>query len=155
MTSKTRVFPTSRRHLAIALLACAALLALASSIVTAGASAAATKPLATESLQAYEQQLAAGQVKATALNVKVRSIHVTLSDGKIGLVHYPSGDEKSVVEAIKAKGITPVSLKGKPISVPKSHKHKIRYIVGGVLVVLIILVGAVLLVRRRRSAAEY
>ncbi|HLH13402.1 MAG TPA: hypothetical protein VKV16_01335 [Solirubrobacteraceae bacterium] len=150
--------PSLRARLALlavpfaALLACAALLSGAS----ASASAATVAPLPEESVQAYEQQLAGGQIKAAALNTTARSIHATLSDGKVELVHYPPHHEKALLEALKAKGITPVSLKGKPLSVPHGTKHKLRYIVGGIIVVVLLLIGAaLLLLRRRRAAAEY
>jgi hypothetical protein len=148
---KTRAFTIAKLALAIALIACI------SSPAVATAGAATVKPLPTESLQEYEGQLAGGQVKATAFNTKVRSIHVTLASGKIVLVHYPAHSEKGLLEAVKAKGITPTSLKtGKALTVPKGTKHKLRYIVGGAVIVVLILIGvALLVVRRRRAAAEY
>ncbi|HYB22363.1 MAG TPA: hypothetical protein VED41_01100 [Solirubrobacteraceae bacterium] len=132
------------------------LLACASLLATASAHAAAVTPLPEESMQAYEQQLASGQVSAAELNLDARSIHLTLSDGKHWLIHYGSGQEAGIVKALRAKGIIPVTPKGKPIAEAKPHKHKIRYIVGGVLIVVIIIVVAVLLIRRRRTAtADY
>jgi hypothetical protein len=146
MTAKTRAFLTV---IALALVSCTSLL------LTASSQAAVVKATPTESLETYEQQLAAGQIRATVFNVKGRDIHVTLATGKHVIVHYPSGSEAKLLEALKAKGIAAVNGKGLPVKLPKAHKHKIRYIVGGVLVILVILVVGVLVIRRRRAAAEY
>jgi len=146
MTAKTRAFLTV---IAVALVSCTSLLFLA------GSQAATVKATPTENLETYEQQLAAGQIQATVFNITGRDIHVTLTTGKHFIVHYPSGREAQLLEALKAKGITPVNGKGKPVKLPKAHKHKIRYIVGGALVIVVLLVVGILVIRRRRAAAEY
>lgn len=150
MIAKTGASLTAKLVLVVALLGGASLLAASAA---AGAVIAAHTP--TESLPTYEQQLAAGQVASAVINVKGRDVHVTLANGKHVIVHYPSGREVTVLEALKAKGITAVNGKGVPVKPPKAHKHKIRYIVGGVVIVLIVLVAAILVLRRRRAAAEY
>jgi hypothetical protein len=150
MIAKTRASFTAKFLLVVALLASTSLIAGASL-----AAAATPVPLPTESLQTYEQQLASGQIKAVAFNVKARSIHLTLASGKLVLVHYPPGREAALLEALRAKGITPVNGKGKEVKAPKAAHHKIRYIVGAVVIVLIVLVGALLLFRRKRQQQDY
>lgn len=147
MTTKTRASSIAKPALAAAvLLSWVVLLAPSASL------AATVTVLTPESLHAYEQQLEAGEVKATVFNIKGRDIHVTLANGRHMLVHYAAGEANKQLEAAKAKGITPVNGKGRALS-PTHPKHKLRYIVGGVLVVAIVLVGVVLYVRRKRLAA--
>ncbi len=147
MTVKTSATRAVRLVLAIALVGCATLFA------ATGAQGAAVIVAPTESLQAYQQQLAAGEVKGAVFNTKARSIHLTLTDGKHVLVHYPAKHEAAELGALKAKGITPLTEKGLPVKVPKAPTHKLRYIVGGVVVVVVILAIVVLVLRRRRVAA--
>lgn len=147
MTSKTRAFSIAKPAVAVAVLLSAVVL-----VAPAASLAAAVTVMTPESLQAYEQQLEAGQVQATVFNVKGRDIHVTLTNGKRMLVHYGAGEETKQLNAAKAKGLTPVNGKGQALT-PPHRKHKLRYIVGGVLVVVIIGVGVVLFARRRRLAA--
>lgn len=150
VTCKTRAL--IRRLLAAVVLAsCVSALTLASA-----SAAVVVTPLPTETLQEYEGQLSGGQVKSVIINLPVRSLHVTLASGKTVLVHYPPHQEATVVNALKAKGIVPVTPKGKAVLPPKPHKHKLRYIVGGVVILVILIVGGVLLLqRRRRAAADY
>jgi hypothetical protein len=109
-----------------------------------------------ESLQAYEQQLAGGQIQAATFNKRVRSLHLTLKDGRHVLVKYAAHGEPALAAALAAKGV-PVTIE-KPAEAAKEAKkapvhHKLRYIAGGILVAVIVVVGAVLLVDRRRKAA--
>jgi hypothetical protein len=150
MIAKTRPSIIAKLVLALALLGCASLLAAAES---AAATVAVGAP--TESLSVYEQQLAAGKIAKAVFNVTGRDIHVTLANGKRLIVHYPPHTEEKLLEALKAKGITPVNGKGAVVKPPKAHKHKIRYIAGAVVIVLLILVGSVLVIRRKRAAADY
>jgi len=111
-----------------------------------------------ESLQEYEKQLAGGQIAAVTINKFVRSVRVTLKDGRYVLATYPKHEEPAVAAALKAKGVAVTVLspevaqkeaKSKPV------KHKLRYIAGGILiVVIVIVVGVLLVVRRRRQFAE-
>lgn len=148
MTIKTRAFRIAKPALAVAILLSAVVF-----IVPAAALAATVTVMTPESLHSYEQQLEAGQVQATVFNVKGRDIHVTLTNGKRMLVHYGAGEEAKQLEAVKAKGLTPINGKGKRVVLPHHHKHKLRYIVGGALVVVLAGVGVVLFVRRKRLAA--
>jgi hypothetical protein len=131
----------------LACLACAAPISAASAAgITAGIH------FTPESIAAYEHQLASGQIRAATFNTKVRSVHLTLADGKHVLFHYAPHGEAGVLSALKAKGIAPMTEKGKPVRLPKAHHHKLRlrYIVAGVVVLVIILVGIILFSRRRR-----
>jgi len=58
-----------------------------------------------ETLQEYEKQLAGGQIQAASFNKKVRSIHLTLKDGRHVLVKYAAGQEPTYLAQLRAKGI--------------------------------------------------
>lgn len=112
-----------------------------------------------ESLQSYEHQLAAGQIQSATFNKRIRSLHLTLKDGTLVLVHYGPKEEPKLAAALTAKGV-PVTVEQKSVAAKeagpaKPVHHKLRYIVGGILIVVVIVIGAVLLVdRRRKQAAE-
>jgi hypothetical protein len=106
-----------------------------------------------ESVPAFERQLSANEVHAVTFHPSARDFHVSLNDGLHMSVTYPAGQEPALVAQARAKGV-PVK-----IAVASSHKtapvhHKLRYILGGVLVVVILVVLAVLLLGRRRALAE-
>jgi hypothetical protein len=127
-------------------------------VTLAAAEATAAEPtFQKETVQAYEHQLAGGQITAATINKRVRSAHLTLKDGRHVLVKYAAHEESKYVSALEAKGVPVTVLK--PAAAAKAAAkpvhHKLRYIAGGLLVVVILVVGAVLLVdRRRKLAAE-
>jgi hypothetical protein len=106
-----------------------------------------------ESLQEYEKQLAGGQIQAASFNKKVRSIHLTLKDGRHVLVKYGAGQEPTYLAQLRAKGIAATFLQPAQAAkkAKKPVKHKLRYIAGGILVAVVIVVGAVLLIDRKRK----
>jgi hypothetical protein len=107
-----------------------------------------------ESLAEYEQQLNAGQIQAVTINKKVRSVHVTLKDGRHVLAKYAAHEEPKVAEVLEAKKI-PVTVLSKAAADKEANKavhHKLRYIAAGVLLLVVIVVGGVLLADRRRKA---
>jgi hypothetical protein len=110
-----------------------------------------------ESVQEYEKQLAASQIEAATVNKRVRSIHLTLKDGRHVLVKYAAHEEPKFVAQLQAKGV-PVTILASAQAAKEAKKpvkHKLRYIAGGILVAIVIIVGAVLLIdRRRKRAAE-
>src|ERR1700677_2321798 len=119
-------------------------------------SSAAAKPKAStksvqESMQAYEQQLASGQISVAKFSPAKHTMHLTLKDGSHVHVTYTHGEEPKLRAALLAKG---VSLPG--VAKPKIS-HKNRYIAAGVVVLVLILIaiGVVVLVRRRRAARDY
>jgi|HubBroStandDraft_2_1064218.scaffolds.fasta_scaffold00761_3 hypothetical protein len=132
------------RRLAVAL-AC-----LAYACLTVFASAAAAKAIAsapTESVHAYERQLAGGEIKSATFRAKNHSLHLTLNDGHHVVVAYAPAQAGHLRAALKAHGVSLVT---------KSAGHKLRYIAAGILIVLLLIVGgALLLIRRRRRAEEY
>jgi hypothetical protein len=131
--------------------ACLACLCLAP-IATAGA--AASVKYQQESAAAYEQQLAAGEIRAATFNHKVRSLRLVLKDGRRMLVKYASGEGPKLTRQLRAKGV-PVTVLTHSQAVKESGRtpvhHKLRYIVGGIVVAVIVVVGAVLLFNRRRQ----
>jgi ATP-dependent Zn protease len=130
--------------IAVALL-CAACLCLgaATGVASAKKGSEAGVHFTTESTQAYEQQLASGQIQAAKFNTKVRSMHLTLKDGQHMLVNYPPHGEAKLVAELKAQGVSVPAI--------KPAKHKLRYIAAGVLVIVLILIGVVLYMRRKRG----
>ncbi|MGA2320711.1 MAG: hypothetical protein ABSG95_08190 [Solirubrobacteraceae bacterium] len=107
-----------------------------------------------ESLKQYEQQLSSGQVQAVTINKRLRSLRLTLKDGRHVLAKYAAHQEPQVAANLKAKGVA-VTVLSKTLAVqeatkPKPVHHKLRYIAGGILLVVIIVVGAVLYFYRRR-----
>jgi hypothetical protein len=153
MILSTRLFPT--RALTMICLACACLM------LALGASASAAEPTVhytKESLQEYEKQLAGGQIRAVTINKFLRSLRITLKDGRYVLATYPKHEEANTAAQLAAKHV-PVTVLV-PAAAQKEAKakpvhHKLRYIAGGIVIVVIVVVGAVLLVdRRRKMAAE-
>jgi hypothetical protein len=59
-----------------------ALVCLASISLTPSASAASSTKFTDESLQAYEQQLAGGQIAVARFSEKAHAMHLTLKDGR-------------------------------------------------------------------------
>jgi hypothetical protein len=135
----------------------ALVMALALALMAPLAHAAeATVTFQHETLKAYEQQLSSGQIQSATFNKRVRSMHLTLKDGRHMLVKYAAHEQPKLAAQLEAKHV-PVTVK-KPAEAAKEAskkpvKHKLRYIAGGILVVVIVVVGAVLLVDRRRKTA--
>lgn len=133
--------------------ACLAIVLLLTAAVSAGAAEVVvhyTKEAAPE----FEAQLAHGEIVAATFNKKVRSIRLTLKDGRHVLVNYPKHQSAAQEAMLKAKHV-PVTIltstqANKELKSAPKH-HKIRYIVGAVIIVVIVLVGIVLLLRRRRE----
>jgi ribosomal protein S11 len=106
-----------------------------------------------ESEAAFAQQLAAKQIRSAIVNKRLRTVRVTLKDGRHVLGRYPKHQAPQTIARLKAQGATVTVLakqQAEQEAGKKPKHHKIRYIVGGVLIVVILIVGAVLLVNRRR-----
>jgi hypothetical protein len=148
MIRPTRPSAATKTLLSLACTSLGLLLAAAPSLAAEG-----TVHYQKESLQEYEKQLAGGQIQAAAFNKKVRSIHLTLKDGRHVLVRYGAGQEPTYKAQLQAKGITATILAPAQAAkkAKKPVKHKLRYIAGGILVVVVIVVGAVLLIDRKRK----
>jgi hypothetical protein len=151
MIPPSRAFPTSKFLPLLAFLLCIGALA---SPAAAGA-AEGTVTYTRESFQEYEKQLAAAEIKSVTINKKVRSVHITLKDGRHVLAKYAAHEEPKVASALEAKGV-PVSILSKAAADQEAKKgvvhHKLRYIAGGILIAVIVVVGGVLLWDRRRKA---
>jgi len=151
MIRPLRAFNRSKIVLVLACLGCAWLLPTA---IATGAESVIH--YTDESMSAYEQQLASGQIEKATFNKRVRSLHLLLKNGQYVLIKYPPHDEPTLLAQLQAKHVSVVILKPEEAKKEVSKKpvhHKIRYIVGGVLLVVIIVVATVLIVDRRRKAA--
>ncbi|MCW2969935.1 MAG: hypothetical protein JWO23_1062 [Solirubrobacterales bacterium] len=144
--------PAPRRIVTLAL---SAILTFALLVPAAGA-AEATIAYTHEGVKAFEQQLASGQIRSATFNKRVRSLRVTLKDGRHVLYRYPPKGEPALASQLQAKGVPVTTLKpaeaAKEASKAPVH-HKLRYIAGGILIAVIVIVGAVLLFDRRRKTA--
>jgi hypothetical protein len=65
-----------------------------------------------ESLAAYEQQLASGQIQAATIIKRIRTAHIMLRDGQHVVLKYAAHQEPQVVAQLKAKGVA-VTVLGK------------------------------------------
>ena len=139
--------PRGRRAVLAALATCLALV-LAAAITTAPAAARFQR----ESFTTFQQQLSAGQIQSATFNKRAHTLHLTLSDGRLVLVSYPSHEEPQLAALLRAKGVSVTVQKKKKVAA-KVH-HTLRYIAGGIVVIVILVVFAVLLVDRRRKLGE-
>ena len=105
-----------------------------------------------ESFTTFQQQLNAGQIQSATFNKKAHTLHLTLTDGRLVLISYPSHEEPQLAALLSSKGV-PVTIEKKKKATTAVH-HTLRYIAGGIVVVVILVVVAVLLVDRRRKLGE-
>jgi hypothetical protein len=106
-----------------------------------------------EKLPEFETQLSGGQIQAATFNKRIRSMRLTLKNGEHKLVIYEKKGSPALIAKLQAKHI-PVTVLAKAEAEKEAKEkpkhHKIRYIVGGVVIAVIVIVGAVLLIRRGR-----
>jgi hypothetical protein len=113
-----------------------------------------------ESTAEYEKQLNAGEITAATFNRRARSVHLTLKNGQKALIKYNKGEEPKYASQLAAHHVPVTVLKAAAANAeykkePHPVHHKLRYIVGGILIaVIVIVVGVLLFNRRRRLAAE-
>jgi hypothetical protein len=123
--------------------------------VATGAGTEGTITYRHESEAEFEQQIAAKKIKKAVINRSLRTVRVTLDDGSHVLGKYPKHQVPQTIARLKAAGATVTLLSKKEgerqAAKGKKHKHKIRYIVGGVVIVLIVIGGVVWLIKRRRE----
>ena len=108
-----------------------------------------------ESEAEFAQQLAARKIQSATVNKRLRTVRLTLKDGTHVLAKYPKHQEPQTVAKLKAHGVAvSVLAKADAEKEAKSKKathHKLRYIVGAVVIAVIVIAGGVLLVNRRRQ----
>ena len=132
----------------------ALLVSVASAALAAGAVAAPrTISYEKESEAAFRQQLASRQIRSAIINKRLRSLRLTLKDGRHVKARYPAHTEPKVARELKHARVK-VSVLSKEQALAEAKKvprhHKIRYIVGGVAIALVVVAGAIFLIRRRR-----
>jgi hypothetical protein len=143
-----------RTHRALTVRLVGALLACLLVPLSAARAAESTVSYVHESVQSYEKQLAAGEIKEATFNKRARNLHLTLTNGQHMLVHYPPKQEQRLASQLRAKGVSVSFLtaaQAKAEAKKKPVHHKIRYIVGGIVIAIIVVVAIVLLVDRRRK----
>jgi xanthine/CO dehydrogenase XdhC/CoxF family maturation factor len=148
MNSSTRAPRSGRIAVCVVSLACACL-----ALGAVAAAADATIDYQKESYAEYKQQLAGAQIAAVTINKRLRSLRVTLNDGRYVLARYNKHEEPAVAAALQAKKVpvtvlTPTEAVNEEKAQPRHHK--LRYIAGGIVIVVIVIVAAVLLFNRKR-----
>jgi hypothetical protein len=108
-----------------------------------------------EHFSVFEAQLKAGQIHEATINKRLRTVRVVLNDGRHVLAQYAPHEEPKVKAELMARHV-PVSVLS-PSQAKKEHlkrgvHHKIRYIVGGVVIAIVVIVGGVILYNRRKRA---
>jgi hypothetical protein len=135
----------------VAVLAGALGMALASASGAAGA-----VRYESESEALFQQQLAARQIRSAIVNRHLRSVRLTLRDGRHVVVSYPKHQWSRLRAQLHAKHVavtilTPAQAAKETKKLRHHHRHhKLRYIAGAVLVAVIVVLGAVVLIRWRR-----
>jgi len=132
------------------------LAALAAALLALTASSALGAVYQIEHFSVFEAQLKAGQIHEATINRRLRTVRVTLNDGRHVLAQYAPHEEPKVKAELVARHV-PVTVLS-PSQAKKEHlkrgvHHKIRYIVGGVVIAIVVIVGGVILYNRRKRAA--
>jgi hypothetical protein len=138
---------------AAALAAAAVSLLLALSLLPAAAQGAVG--YIHETFQAYEEQLAAGQIKEVTINKRLRTLRITLADGRHMLAKYAPKEEPKVRKNLKAKHVTVNVLSSTAARAEQAKgkvHHKLRYIAGGIVIAVVVIVGGVVFYNRRKRA---
>jgi hypothetical protein len=110
-----------------------------------------------ESFTEYEAQLTAGQIREAAINKRLRTVRVTLKDGRHVRAKYAPHEEPRVLRELRARHVAVTVLstsQAKKEQAKRPVKHKLRYIAGGIVIAVVVIVGGVVLYNRRRRMAE-
>jgi hypothetical protein len=144
--------PAIRLARSMLALSCAAAL-----ILGGAAQAAAEVKYQHESEQEWKSQLTSAQIATVIINKRAQSLRTTLKDGRYVLASYPKHESPRVEAELRANHV-PFTVLSKATAEKLAKKvavhHKLRYIVGGILLGIIVIVGGVLLVRRRGRVAD-
>ena len=108
-----------------------------------------------ETFAQYEEQLAAGQIQEVTINKRLRSLRVTLTDGRHVLAKYAPKEESKVSKRLRAKHVTVHVLSSTAAKSEQSKgkvHHKLRYIAGGIVIAVVVIVGGVVFYNRRKRA---
>jgi hypothetical protein len=110
-----------------------------------------------ESEAEWKSQLSSGQIATVVINKRAQSLRTTLKDGRYVLAPYPKHESPRVESEMRAANV-PFSVLSKTAAATLAKKvpvhHKIRYIVGGVLIAIVVVVGGVLVFRRRGMGSD-
>jgi hypothetical protein len=108
-----------------------------------------------ESFAVYEEQLAAGQIREVTINKRLRTLRITLTDGRHVLAKYAPKEEPKVRRNLNAKHVTVHVLSSAAAKAEQSKgkvHHKLRYIAGGIVIAVLVIVGGVVFYNRRKRA---
>jgi hypothetical protein len=107
-----------------------------------------------ESVPEFETQLKRGQIREATINRRLRSLRLTLTDGRHMRAQYAAGEEPRVRSELEAKNVAVSVLntgQAKKSHVKKAVHHKLRYIAGGIVIAIVVIVGGVALYNRRKQ----
>jgi ATP-dependent Zn protease len=110
-----------------------------------------------ESFPEFESQLKAGQIHEATINKRLRTVRLTLKDGRYVRAKYAPHEEPHVLRELKEHHVAVSVLstaQAKKEQGKRPVKHKLRYIVGGVVIAVVVILGGVVLYNRRRRAAH-
>jgi hypothetical protein len=118
-------------------------------VSTATAPPTSSIPYEEESLEAFEAQLRAGQIRTAEFNRVAHHLHLVLRNGRYLLVDYPGHEQRVLQARLLAAGV-PVTIEYTPAAKTKPVHHTLRYVAAALLVVVLILLAVLLILRRRR-----
>lgn len=139
-------------------LAAVLLVALAFPSVAAAEEEAAVSHYTKETEKNYEEQLKAHEVTEAKINKRDHNVLLTLKNGEKVFIHLHAHDVEKIEAALHAQNVkyaVESSEEAQKEVAAKPAKHKLRYIIGGVVIVLVIVaIGYYLFDRKRKSEME-
>jgi ATP-dependent Zn protease len=110
-----------------------------------------------ETYPEFESQLSGGQIKEVTINKRLRTLRITLTDGRYVLAQYAPHEEPHVLRALRERHVHVAVLTAAQAKKEQGKRpvhHKLRYIIGGILIAVVVIVGGVVLYNRRRRASR-
>ena len=110
-----------------------------------------------ETYPEFESQLSGGQIKEVTINKRLRTLRITLADGRHVLAKYAPHEEPHVLRQLRERHVAVTVLTATQAKQEQGKRpvhHKLRYIVGGILIAVVVIVGGVVLYNRRRRASH-
>ena len=110
-----------------------------------------------ETYPEFESQLSGGQIKEVTINKRLRTLRITLADGRHVLAKYAPHEEPHVLRQLRERHVAVTVLTATQAKQEQGKRpvhHKLRYIVGGILIAVVVIGGGVVLYNRRRRASH-
>ncbi|HUA11796.1 MAG TPA: hypothetical protein VMA83_07300 [Solirubrobacteraceae bacterium] len=111
-----------------------------------------------EAQSAYEEQLKSHEISEAKINKRDHDILIVLKNGEKVFIHLKPHEVEAIEAALRAKGVhytVESAEEAKKEVGSKPVHHKLRYIIGGVVIVLVIVaIGYYFFDRKRKSEME-